>query len=104
MCALLGFVEWADVGFPSMPPAGDIMKKYTLIEMIKSGSNATVFNAIGSDGNHVAVKVDAWPESCKEAYLHKACHSPHIISLIDAWVSPWYTILAMPRLPMTHGP
>lgn len=84
-----------------MPALNDIMKKYTLIEKIKSGCMATVFKGTDPEGNQVAVKVDASPESCKEAYLNKACQSPHVVFLFDAWVSPWYSICVMPYLSMT---
>ena len=70
--------------------------RYTLQDCIDRGSFGQIYRGIAQDGSVVAVKVSTDPDAQKEAYFLNAVQHPHVVQMLDAWSSPWYTAIVMP--------
>jgi hypothetical protein len=91
----------ASMTFPSTGSLEAMQELYFLIEQVGKGSYGRVFRARSDEHEHVAVKVIAGKSSCQEAYLQRYCMGPHVLPVLDAWTSPWYTVIVMPLLSFT---
>lgn len=74
-------------------------EQYELRGQISAGNFGVVYDArIVSTGESISVKVVKDNDSgVQEAHIQSALSHRHILCLLDAWVSPSYTVLVLPR-------
>ena len=88
--------------FPSMGSFEAMQLRYHLDERIGGGIYGEVFAATcASHKDRVAVKVvrETYDGSIVlEPHLLALCAGPHVVRILDAWVSPCYTVIVMPLI------